>query len=535
MNFKTIVKWLPKWLLLAIFITTLISSFDGVVLAQVLSNIANFNRNSTVKQLLTYAGVSLLALTIVYLTKALKKILINTAIKQMNLKIKHNFIYQQVVNANFMDDTAKNISKIFNDFKLLETNYFNLLFDLISSLLMALVSVIYILSLSIPIGFLVIIFSLLPMLTPKLFSKILTKSSANWQNNSSTFLGKVTDLFKGKNTIRTYLAEKTMYEDTDNYLNKTEIAYLKMNNWQAAAFFVGAFLSVISYIFPISVGVFLIIKGNITSASLIAIFMASDRVVAPLSSISEYLNKMKTTQNIRENLKEQVISFGNAPKGLEKAQPKIVFDDVNFTYANGKTIIANLNLLIPYGKKILITGASGAGKSTLLNLIQGFVSPTSGKIYLKDGSDKIANILNSGMIAYIKQSPNLFNDTLRFNLTLGQDFSNDACLAVLDKVGLLIELGQDALNKTYGEDGKDLSGGQRQRVEIARALLFNKKIILIDEATSNLDPQTTAKINEIIYGLSCTVIEVAHYYDAQEVQQAQFTRYLLKNKTLKAI
>ncbi|MEB3365180.1 ATP-binding cassette domain-containing protein [Lactobacillus sp. R2/2] len=124
----------------------------------------------------------------------------------------------------------------------------------------------------------------------------------------------------------------------------------------------------------------------------------------------------------------------------------------------------------------MITGASGVGKSTILNLIQGSIKPSSGKIYLREKNSKINNILESGRIAYIRQNPNLFNDTLRFNLTLGEDFSTKDCLFVLEKVGLINELGNDALNRYYGESGKNLSGGQRQRIEIARALLFNKKL-----------------------------------------------------------
>lgn len=533
MKIKNIIRWLPNWLVFSIIITTIISSFDGVVLAQVLSSIANFNHNSTFLEVMFYAVKSFSAMAIVYFSMTLRKMLINLAIKKLNVKLKSNFIYGQINTSTFSSDTADNVSKIFNDFKLVETDYFSLMFEVFASLLMALISGIYILSLSIPIGILFILFSLLPMITPKIFGKKLTATSSKWQEDSSRFLSKVTDLFNGANTIKTYLAEKYMYNDTDKYLNESENSYLLMNNWQAVTFFVASILSVVSYILPIGIGLLLVIQRKISSAALIGIFMASDRVVGPLGTVSEYLSKIKTTQEIRKSYSEHMIEF-KAPKKISKdIKPKICFENVYFTYSNGKQIINNLNLNITFGEKILITGASGVGKSTILNLIQGSIKPSSGKIYLREKNRKINNILESGRIAYIRQNPNLFNDTLRFNLTLGEDFSTKDCLFVLEKVGLINELGNDALNRYYGESGKNLSGGQRQRIEIARALLFNKKIILIDEATSSLDPKMSDKINKIIQNLDCTVIEVAHYYDDIEFKHAHFTHYVLENKTLR--
>lgn len=531
MTIKSFFKTLPKSLLIGILITTVISSFDGIVLSYVIANVTMFNRNSTVAQVVIYIGISLLIWGVVYFAMTLKQILTNKAVMLLNIEIKNSFVYDQITKPDFATESSDSISKIFNDFKLVETNYFTTFFELCASLLMGIVSAFYILYLNLPIGILFILFSLIPMVSSKLFANVLTESSSVWQRNSSTYLGKVTDLFKGIQTIKTYLAEKSMFNDTENYLKQTENSYKKMNDYQAWAIFVSAILSALSFLLPMGAGLIFVINGKTNPATIIAIFLASDRVVGPFRNAAQYLNQMKTTENIRKNLKLEPIEFTKSSK-KKLETPTIKFDHVSFAYADKKPLLQNLTITILFKSKILITGKSGVGKSTLFNLIEGFLKPTSGRIVLEDGTKEIENVASAGELAYIKQSPFLFNDSLRFNLTLGKQFSDDECLAVLKAVGLLKELGNDCLDKDYGENGDNLSGGQKQRIEIARALLYHKKIILIDEATSALDKEMSRKVQQVINNLDCTVLEIAHYYDEQAFKDNHFQHYVLQNETL---
>lgn len=531
MSFKTFFKTLPKSLLLGILIATIIYSFDGVVLSSVVSNVTFFNRHTPAKKAVLYIISSLLALGLVYFAMTLKQIWINQAIKLMNIKIKDSFVYGQIVNPDFAAVASDNVSKIFNDFKLIETNYFKNFFELCGAILMAAISSFYILWLNFAIGILFILFSLLPMLSSKIFGKVLSDSSETWQKSSSTYLGKVTDLFNGIRTIKTYLAEKAMFADTENYLQQTENSYKKMNDYQAWAIFLSAILSALSFILPLGAGLFFVINGQAEPAAIIAIFLASDRVVGPLRNAAQCLNEMKTTENIRKSLKLYPLEFAEN-KNSNLNSPSIKIDDVSFAYNDKKVILTNLSLTIPFRTKILITGKSGAGKSTIFNLIEGFIKPTSGQIFLQDGSQVVKNIAGSGELAYIAQSPFMFNDTLRLNLTLGKEFSDEECVKALKAVGLLAELGDNCLDKKYGENGANLSGGQKQRIEIARALIYRKKIILVDEATSALDNETGKKVQQVINRLNCTVLEIAHHYDEQIFKDNNFKHYELKDNTL---
>lgn len=465
MTIKSFFKIIPKILLFGIILTTIISSFDGIVLSYVISNVTVFNHNSTVAQVFVYIIASLLIWAIVYLAMSYKQILINQAIKLLNINIKNNFVYEQVAKPDFNKVSTDNVSKIFNDFKLVETNYFQTFFDLCASLLMGTVSALYVLSLNFPIGILFILFSLIPMLSTKIFSKVLTKSSVCWQKDSGKYLGKVTDLFNGIQTIKIYLAEKNMFYDTENYLKKSETSYQKMHNYQAWAVFVSAILSAFSFLVPLGVGLIFVINGRTSPATIIAIFLACDRVVGPFRNAAQNINEMKTTENIRKSIKFEPIVFNKSSES-KLNEPSIKLSNVSFAYDNKEPLLANLNLTIPFKSKLLITGKSGSGKSTLLNLIEGFLKPTKGSIYLEDNTKVDHNIAKSGDLAYIKQNPFMFNDTLRFNLTLGKEFSDKDCQTALKAVGLLTELGNDCLGKNYGENGANLSGGQKQRIEI---------------------------------------------------------------------
>ncbi|MBA1393829.1 ABC transporter ATP-binding protein, partial [Lactobacillus sp. XV13L] len=254
MTIKSFFKTLPKLLLAGILVTTVIASFDGVILSYVISNVTRFNHNSTVAQVVTYVAASMLIWGLIYFAMALKQVLINQAVKLLNIKIKNSFVYDQVTKPDFNAESSDSVSKIFNDFKLVETNYFETFFELCGSLLMGIVSGCYILYLNLPIGILFILFSLVPMISSKLFGRVLTASSTTWQKDSGTYLGKVTDLFKGIQTIKTYLAERAMFRDTENYLKQTEDSYKKMNDYQAWAIFVSAILSAFSFLLPLGAG-----------------------------------------------------------------------------------------------------------------------------------------------------------------------------------------------------------------------------------------------------------------------------------------
>lgn len=198
----------------------------------------------------------------------------------------------------------------------------------------------------------------------------------------------------------------------------------------------------------------------------------------------------------------------------------LVLENVTFAYQDAKTpTISDFSTVFAAGKKYALVGESGVGKTTLLRMLAGMTALTEGNIRI--GVVNYAEIDGSTLrthVAYVEQTPFIFNDTLRANLTLGDDFTDDELACVAQQTGLdaVIEGLPDGLSTVLDAQGTNLSGGQRARVAIARNLLRGKDILLLDEPTAALDHDSAQALMAMLMGLAdVTVIVVTHHLDDQ--------------------
>ncbi|EIJ0947398.1 ABC transporter ATP-binding protein [Vibrio vulnificus] len=206
-------------------------------------------------------------------------------------------------------------------------------------------------------------------------------------------------------------------------------------------------------------------------------------------------------------------------------------ENVSFSYNSETTVLNQLNLRIPAGKKVALVGASGGGKSTLIQLLIGVYRQDSGVIrYNNESSDDIGFELIREKIAVVLQQPILFNDSLRHNLTLGGDYDESALWQALEIAQLqdVISHLTAGLDTQVGRNGIRLSGGQRQRLAIARMVLSDPQFVILDEATSALDTATEAALHRALneYLKGKTTLIVAHRLSA--VKQADLI-YVLED------
>ena len=195
---------------------------------------------------------------------------------------------------------------------------------------------------------------------------------------------------------------------------------------------------------------------------------------------------------------------------------RIQFDDVTFSYEPGKPVLKNLNFTVEPGEMIGLAGHSGAGKSTLINLICRFYDIEEGAILI-DGRDIRDVSLKSlrDQIGVVLQDPFLFNGPIAENIAYGKpDASLDEIVAAAKTANahdFVLRL-PDSYDTPVGERGVRLSGGERQRISIARAILRNPRILILDEATSSMDTETESQIQEALYRLvqGRTTFAIAH-------------------------
>ncbi|WP_261818285.1 ABC transporter ATP-binding protein [Vibrio gallicus] len=223
---------------------------------------------------------------------------------------------------------------------------------------------------------------------------------------------------------------------------------------------------------------------------------------------------------------------------FEKGEPiEVEFENVSFSYDADRTVLNDLSLKIPKGKRVALVGASGGGKSTLIQLLLGIYQKDSGNILVNGHSiESVSYEALRKKLAVVLQQPMIFNDTLRQNLTLGQDYPEEILWHALEvaQLGDLRHTLNQGLESHIGRQGVRLSGGQRQRLAIARMVLADPELVILDEATSALDTATEAKLHLALnrFLKNRTTLIVAHRLSA--VKQADLIYVLEDGKVIQS-
>ena len=258
-----------------------------------------------------------------------------------------------------------------------------------------------------------------------------------------------------------------------------------------------SFIQQVAYILIIIIGVYLIEKNALTMGGLVACSILASRAMAPLAQISSLLIRFQTASHALRNLNTLIATEQERPsnkKFLHRAafDGGIQFDKVTFNYpGQGTHSLDSISFDIKPGDKVAILGRVGSGKTTLLKLILGLYRPQSGSILI-DGIDQnqIDPIDLRSNMGYVDQDAKLFYGTLRDNIAIVKPDATDAMILEVAKIAGVEEFAKThplGYEMRVGEGGHGLSGGQRQAITIARALLLNPQIILMDEPTSGMD------------------------------------------------
>ncbi|NLF95052.1 MAG: ABC transporter ATP-binding protein [Oligosphaeraceae bacterium] len=271
-----------------------------------------------------------------------------------------------------------------------------------------------------------------------------------------------------------------------------------------------------------SVFVLICYRYQISFGTLAVIGFAAQQAYKPIKDLAKINASLQRSAAAAERIFElldcdHTLPQPLAPVRISTFQHEIVFEQVSFAYAAaGPVVISDLNLRIGKGQLIAIVGQTGSGKSTLANLLARFYDPTQGSIYL-DGRDlrslAITDLRN--LIGIVSQDTFLFNDSIADNIRYGKrDATMQEIQAAAEQANAseFITAAPEGYERKVGERGNQLSGGQKQRLAIARTILKNPPILILDEATSSLDTVTEHLVQEALNNVmhDRTVLAIAH-------------------------
>ena len=351
----------------------------------------------------------------------------------------------------------------------------------------------------------------------------LRRQSAQAQALWSDTMSQVEETLGGLRVIKAFLAEERMKKRFDDVTGSMKDMNSRVAVRQALAHPVSEFLGTVMIAVVLWFGGTLILgsRSVIDAPTFIFYMVILYSVIQPIKDFS------KAAYGIPKGLAsmERIDAILNATGNLKEAQDpvhisdftdRISLRDVSFSYPDGTQVLSGINLDIPRGSTVAIVGASGAGKSTLADLVPRFYDVCSGSIKI-DGVDirSIAIRDLRSLLGIVSQDPVLFNDTVFGNIAFGNENATlqevQEAARIAGAHGFIMEK-EGGYYAPVGDRGALLSGGQRQRISIARAVLKNPPILILDEATSSLDSESEKAVQDALDRLmkDRTTIAIAH-------------------------
>ncbi len=480
--------------------------------------------SATVEKMAMYAAVLLIAYIIKgvfsFLAKWQAHIAAWNFVGELTLKV---YSKLQTLSMGYFTDkqTGEMMSRIINDTRNLENLIAHCLPDLLSNILIILLVAVMIFNINpllavialIPVPFLIFV-------STKFSKKVLPKFKIN-QQVLAELNSIVQDNISGIKEIQAFGKENTEYlrmKDFCRHYSQVNISA----NFSAAIFHPSIeFLTSIGSVLVMGIGGTLALRGKLDVADVVGFFMYLSLFYSPLAMLARIVEDAQNAYagglRVLEILdtEPEVKDSENAVE-IGRAEGNIEFKNVSFYYNEKEPVLNDVSFNVKAGQMIAFVGATGVGKSTIVSLLERFYDPINGSVLL-DGKD-IKDITIKSLrenLSIVLQDVFLFNGTIFENIAYGNTAATDEQVleaARIARADDFVKLMPDGYETLIGERGVRLSGGQKQRIAIARAVLKDSPVLILDEATSAVDNETEALIQQAIDELSKTrtVVVIAH-------------------------
>ncbi|MEG0855623.1 MAG: ABC transporter ATP-binding protein [Terrisporobacter sp.] len=467
--------------------------------------------------LITIVSISLIA--IMFLTEYLDGLVMSSYLKN-TVNYLRTDIFSQIINKDIrdfsLDNSGKYISVLYNDLKIIEDSFFNNIFQVISCIISFAISLVFLFSISPSIVIFISVFGALGFIIPSALSKKLVIQKNEYSQNLEQITSITKDLFSGFEVIKGFNISNKIKSIFNRASINVETSKRNFSILEAIIRGFSLSFSVTIYLGVLLVGGYLMYSNSISVGTAIIIIQLSTHIVSPVKMSISLINQIKSVSLIADKI-ENILESSNIDledTKLDSFNDSISIKNLDFSYTEDRKALDNINLTFEKNKKYAIVGESGSGKSTLIKLLMRYYNDYDGSINIDDKDLK--TIYSSDLyknISMIQQNVFMFDDTIKENIKLYSNYEDDKILKTCQRSGIsnLIEKLPEGINSLVGENGNKLSGGEKQRIAIARALINDTRILILDESTSALDNETAYNLENSLLSLDdLTLITVTH-------------------------
>ncbi len=506
----------------AMFAVVIFGTLCGIYAPSLQSNAIDMIANEKTGNITT----TLLCMIVVYLFYSAAQLLqgmISAKLSQRIVKKMREELFDKLMDlpVQYLDTHSHGdvMSRMTNDIENISTTISQSFPSLCSGILTILGTASIMLWYCLPLALLSFITILLTVFATKFLSKRVRKFSRKKQMLLGQLNGTVEEMISGYHTVVAYNRQQNIVEEFCKTSNSLTKAGIKTDIFSGIMGPVMNCIGNIGFVIIAVFGGYFSVNGIISVGVISAFIVYAKQFSRPINEIAQVYGQLQTAIAGAERVFMVLDEYeedkrGNDMKKLEKAT--IIFQNVTFSYQPNCPVIKNFSLTIPSGKKVALVGATGSGKTTIVNLIMRFYDIDSGEIFINQQNIKeISRDALRKNIAIVLQDSILFSDTILNNLKYGNadaDFNDIEKAVNMSRCKEMIDMLPKGYNTVLEQSGGNISQGQRQLIAIARAFVANPQILILDEATSNVDTRTEKVIQDAMHLVmqNRTSIVIAH-------------------------
>lgn len=434
--------------------------------------------------------------------------------------------FQRVLSREYPDflkqKQGEYIAQYTNELDLIENYYFATIPLLAEILIKILIVSIFLFILDYRIAIITLILLTTPLYVPKLVEKKLQHAQEELVNQIENHLKLITDWLRGFEIIKNFSIEKAVREKFLESNDATMERNFRRKYLGSLTRSISAILSYFSHFIILAFAAYLVLKGDFTAGSFFVAVGMIDQLSYPIISLSEFIQALISVEPVNKSMLDFIHTEQKKNGSIEihgEDFCKIEFKDVSFAYKGQEPILQHFNIEMKKDRQYLLQGPSGSGKTTSMNLLLNYYEPSNGTVEINDVPLKEISNLNS-LITVMRQDAILFEDTLRNNVTMYQNIPDEKVIAALSRVGLDSYKSSEKLGMLIHEGGNNISGGERRRVTLARSLLRETPILILDEPLANLDEENAKSIeSELLSITDRTVIIISHQFSEDKLNK----------------